>query len=49
MSQCKNKEFDRAIADNILRQQNDYWPLEVKGRLELANDFRAEDAIYQGD
>ena len=49
MSQCKNKEFDRAIADNILSQQNDYWPLEVKGRLELDNDFRAEDVIYQGD
>ena len=49
MSQCKKKEFDRAIADNILSQQDDYWLLEVKGRLELANDFRAEDVIYQGD
>ena len=49
MSQCKNKEFDSAIADNILRQQNNYWPLEVKGRLPLADDFHAEDAIYQGD
>ena len=49
MVQCKNKEVDRAIADTILRRQNDEWSLEVKGRLEFVNDLRAEDAIYPGD
>ena len=49
MVQCKNKEIDRAIADAILRRQNDEWSLEVKGWLEFVNDLRAEDAIYHGD
>ena len=49
MVQCKNKEVDRAIADAILRRQNDEWSLEVKGRLEFVNDFRVDDAIYHGD
>ena len=49
MVQCKNKENGRAIADAILRQQNDEWSLEVKGQLEFVNDLRAEDAIYHRD
>ena len=49
MVQCKNKEVDRAIADAILRRQNDEWSLEVKGQLEFANNLRAKDAIYEGD
>ena len=49
MVQCKNQEVDRAIADVILRQQNDEWSLEVKGWLEFVNDLRAEDAIYHED
>ena len=49
MVQCKNKEVDRAIADAILRRQNDEWSLEVKGRSEFVNDLYAEDAIYHGD
>ena len=48
MFQCKNKEVDRAIADIILRRQNDERSLEVKGRLEFVNDLRAEDAICHG-
>ena len=49
MVQYKNKKFDRAIADAILRRQNYEWSLEVEGRLEFVNDLRAEDAIYHGD
>ena len=49
MVQCKNKEVDRAIADAILRRQNDEWSLEVKGQLEFANNLHAKDAIYEAD
>ena len=49
MVQCKNQEVDRAIADVVLRQQNDEWSLEVKGWLEFVNDLRAEDVIYHED
>ena len=49
MVQCKNKENGRAIADAILRQQNNEWSLEVKDQLEFVNDLPAEDAIYHRD
>ena len=49
MVQYKNKKFDRATADAILRRQNYEWSLEEEGWLEFVNDLRAEDAIYHGD
>ena len=48
MAQWKNKEVDRAIADAILRRQNDECSFEVKGRLEFVNELCAEDEIYHG-
>ena len=49
MVQCKNKENGRAIADAILKQQNDELSLKVKAQLEFVNDLHAEDAIYHRD
>ena len=48
MVQCKNKEVDRTTADAILRQQNDEWFLEVKGRFEFVHDLRAEETRLRG-
>ena len=46
MVQCKSKEVSIANADAILRQQNDEWSLEMKGRLEFVKNRLGEDTIY---
>ena len=46
MVQCKSKEVNIAIADAILRQQNDEWFLEMKGRLDFVKNRLGEDTIY---
>lgn len=46
MVQCKSKEVSIAIADAILRQQNDEWSLEMKGRLDFVKNLLGEDTIY---
>ena len=46
MVQCKSKEVNIATADAILRQQNDEWFLEMKGRLDFVKNLLGEDTIY---
>ena len=46
MVQCKSKEVNIATADAILRQQNDEWFLEMKGRLDFVKNLLEEDTIY---
>ena len=46
MVQCKSKEVSIANADAILRQQNDEWSLEMKGRLDFVKNLLGEDTIY---
>ena len=46
MVQCKSKEVSIANADAILRQKNDEWSLEMKGRLEFVKNRLGEYTIY---
>ena len=44
---CKYREVDKSIYKAIdERGPGDEWAIEIKGRLEVINDLRSEDAIY---
>lgn len=43
--QVRTKDFQRNIED-ICRQRNDTWSVNVLGRLEYARDLHAADAVY---
>jgi hypothetical protein len=43
--QVRTKEFQKNIED-ICRQRNDSWSVDVLGRLEYARDVHAADAVY---
>ena len=45
--QWKEKEVDKAILRTFKDRNDDQWAIEVKGRISLVNDLRAEDALYR--
>ena len=42
---CKNKNVDNSIL-KVVDERKDDWSIEVKGRLAVVNDLRAEDSLY---